>query len=43
MTSLCTAYMLRDFAAVLCVINTGLPSQTILDRTYSAQRFFIFT
>jgi len=25
------------------LFNVGLPSRTILDRTYSAQRFFIFS
>ena len=30
------------FSTIVCQHPPGLPSRTILDRTYSAQRFFIF-
>ena len=31
------------FSTIVCQHTPGLPSRTILDRTYSAQRFFIFS
>ena len=31
------------FSIIVCYHPPGLPSRTILDRTYSAQRFFIFS